>query len=323
MKALITGGAGFIGSHLCDALVAKGYHITIIDNLFRGKYENIANLINKNNSFYKIDLSDFKSIDDVSQIILSQKPDLIFHYAAINGTQYFYDIPSKVVEANSLATLNLMQAIKKSKNKNITWKPKILFASSSEVYGEPLTIPTKENDIIQVDINRHRDSYAVSKIVGEFYIKLMSEEAHINWIILRLFNVYGPRMIGTKYGQVIPEFISRLKNGEYPLTIYGNGEHKRSFCHIKDNIACTIKLAESDIKNEVFNIGNIHEISIKELAVLIMEKMHKIPLFSYLPERNGDHKRRCPDIKKLQGVIKVDDFISLNTGLDELIDKEN
>jgi nucleoside-diphosphate-sugar epimerase len=319
MKALVTGGAGFIGSHLCEFLADRGLKVSIIDNLFRGKLENIEHVLNDNNHFYNIDLSCFENINVVSQLLADEKPDIIFHYAAINGTQYFYDIPGKVMEDNTMMTYCLMKAIKNVKKNDSNWKPKIIYASSSEVYGEPLSLPTKEDDITYVNINHIRDSYAESKLAGEFFVKLVSQELGIDWLILRLFNVYGPRMVGTKYGQVIPEFISRLYAGEYPLTIYGNGEHKRSFCYISDNVKLTFDLALSQARNDVFNIGNIEEISIKTLGSLIMNKMDKKPMFTYLPERDGDHHRRCPDISKLKHAITIDDFVSLDVGLNEMI----
>jgi nucleoside-diphosphate-sugar epimerase len=319
MRAVVTGGAGFIGSHLCEALVEKGYKVSIIDNLFRGKYENIEYLINDRNHFYKIDLSLVEETANVTGIFIREKPELIFHYAAINGTRYFYDIPGKVMEVNSQACYCFMKAVKAAKQANPSWHPKIIYSSSSEVYGEPFTLPTKENDVTYVNVNHARDSYAASKLMGEFYIKLMAEELKIEWIVLRLFNVYGPRMIGTKYGQVIPEFIKRLHDGEYPLKICGDGSHKRSFIYVSDHVKYTLALAVSDTANDIFNIGNTHEISINDLGSLIMQKMNIEPKFTYLPEREGDHKRRCPDITKLKSVSQMNGFITLEEGIDKML----
>ena len=164
-----------------------------------------------------------------------------------------------------------------------------------------------------------RDSYAAAKLIGEFYVKLMAEDVGIDWIIMRLFNVYGPRMVGTKYGQVIPEFIKRLKDGEYPLKVYGNGEHKRSFCYVTDNVKDTVKLAMSSNKNNIYNIGNADEISIKELGERIMTKMGMIPAFEFLPEREGDHKRRCPDTTRLKEAIGESRYLTLDEGLEKML----
>ncbi len=230
MRALVTGGAGFIGSYLAEELAARGCEVSIWDNLFRGKYENIAHLIHNGNYFYELDLAKEENITRMAELLLKERPAYIFHYAAINGTQYFYDIPAKVLEVNTNATYNLMRAVRMAKQSDAGFHTKMIYASSSEVYGEPFSLPTKETDVTYVVTSHIRDSYAAAKLIGEFYVKLMAEETGIDWMILRLFNVYGERMVGTKYGQVIPEFINRLKGGEYPLSIYGNGTHMRSFC---------------------------------------------------------------------------------------------
>lgn len=318
-RAWVTGGAGFIGSYLCEELVERGYEISIIDNLFRGKKENIEHLLNEKNSFYLVDMAEAESVDKMAELLVNEQPELIFHYAAINGTQYFYDIPSQVLEVNSMVTYHLMCAVRKAKVQRKTFQTKIIYASSSETYGEPFSIPSRETDVTYVNVDHIRDSYAAAKLIGEFYVKLMAEEAGIEWIVLRLFNVYGPRMVGTKYGQVIPEFIRRLKDGEYPLKIYGNGEHKRSFCYVTDNVKNTVKLAMSENKNEIYNIGNSDEISIRELGERIMTKMNLVPAFEFLPEREGDHKRRCPDTTKLQNAVGKYEYMTLDEGLEKML----
>jgi len=319
MKALVTGGAGFIGSYLCEELVHGGHEIIIIDNLFRGKYENIEHLLNENNLFFNVDLAETDNIPTLVALLNKYKPELIFHYAAINGTQYFYDIPSKVLEVNTMATRNLMQSLKEVCQSDNTYCPKILYASSSEVYGEPFHLPSRENDVTYVNVASVRDSYAAAKLIGEFYVKLIAEECHFPYINLRLFNVYGPRMIGTKYGQVIPEFITRLKGGEYPLRIYGDGSHMRSFCYVTDNVRLTVALALSNAENEIINIGNDYEISIKDLGIEIMKKMGKEPAFEFLKERVGDHKRRRPDTTKLHHYIGAYQFIELDEGIKRML----
>lgn len=319
MRAIVTGGAGFIGSYLMEELISRGIAVTAWDNLFRGKLENINSLLNAENRFIKIDLAEYANISKMVELILSERPELIFHYAAINGTQYFYDIPAKVLEVNAAATYHLMLALREVKKQMPDYHCKIIYASSSETYGEPFSLPSKETDVTYVNIEHVRDSYAVAKLVGEFYVKLIAEELGLQYIILRLFNVYGPRMIGTKYGQVIPEFIKRLSDGEYPLNIYGNGEHMRSFCYVTDNVRMTVDVALADAPSGVYNIGNDHEVSIFDLATFIMRKMGKQPRFNYLPEREGDHKRRCPDTTKLCQIIGVQDNITLEEGIDRML----
>lgn len=316
MRAIVTGGAGFIGSHLMEELVARGISVTAWDNLFRGRIENIQKLLGDNNHFINLDLARHDMIGEMTRLILEERPELIFHYAAINGTQYFYDIPAQVLEVNAAATYHLMLALREAKRQAPDFCCKVIYASSSETYGEPRSLPTKETDITYVDISHVRDSYAIAKLVGEFYVKLISEELRFHYTILRLFNVYGPRMVGTKYGQVIPEFIQRLSDGEYPLSIYGNGGHRRSFCYVLDNVRMTVDLALSNAEDGVYNIGNSHEISILELAELIMRKMGKEPAVRFLPERTGDHKRRCPDTAKLHQAIGIQSYIPIETGID-------
>ncbi len=276
-------------------------------------------MIRGSNHFYNLDLSIGSSVDQIAEIIDEERPEWIFHYAAINGTQYFYDIPGKVLEVNSLTTYYLMKTVKIVKEKDHLFQTKIVYSSSSEVYGEPFHLPSCEQDITYVNVEHNRDSYAAAKLLGEFYVRLFSEEMGMEWLNLRFFNVYGPKMVGTKYGQVIPEFITRLKEGEYPLRIYGNGDHRRSFCYVDDNVRDTAALALKEGTRGVFNIGNPDEISIRELGSCIMEKMGKKPAFEFLPEREGDHKRRCPDTSRLQAVIGSYPYITLEQGLDRMI----
>lgn len=320
MRALVTGGAGFVGSHLCDELISRDYVVSVWDNLFRGKLENIKGILqDDNNHFEDIDMADSHSIDRMAEIIVEERPELIFHYAAINGTMYFYDIPAKVLETNAGATYNLMLALRKAHEIMPDYAPTIIYASSSEVYGEPLHLPSNENDVTYVNVESTRDSYAAAKLIGEFYVKLMAEELNMPYYIMRLFNVYGPRMVGTKYGQVIPEFITRLKEGEYPLKIYGDGTQTRSFCYVTDNARMTTDLAESDAPSGVYNIGNPDEITIGELAGIVMRKLDLEPKLETSPALAGDHARRWPDVSKLIDVVGEQDLVGLSEGIDKMI----
>lgn len=322
MRAIVTGGAGFIGSYLMEELIGRGIAVTAWDNLFRGKLENIHALLNADNRFVQIDMAEYGNINEMAQLILAERPALIFHYAAINGTQYFYDIPAQVLEVNTSAVYHLMLALREVKRQAPDYHCKVIYASSSETYGEPFSLPSKETDVTYVNVEHVRDSYAAAKLVGEFYVKLIAEELGLDYIILRLFNVYGPRMVGTKYGQVIPEFIQRLSEGEYPLNIYGNGEHMRSFCYVTDNVRMTVDAALAPTGKGIYNIGNSHEVSILNLGTLIMNKMGKEPSFRFLPEREGDHKRRCPDTTKLHALIGVQEYIDLDTGIERMLHVE-
>lgn len=309
MKALVTGVAGFLGSFLSEELLANGYDIVGVDNFFRGKKEYLPQ--HKNFTFYKIDLVNEE--DKFSEIVKKEKPEFVFHYAAINGTKYFYDIPYKVMNDNIRMTQNVLDACTKSTVK------KIIYASSSETYGEPLQIPTPETHPILLNIHTDRDSYASSKAICDFYVKLFAKQNKIDYLLLRIFNTYGPHMDTSEYGQVIPEFIKKMFKDKQ-FTIIGNGQQTRSFCYIEDHTRLVIKLTEK-ITNEVVNIGNDRETKIIDLA----EMIHKIenkpfnPVF--LPGREYDHKRRCPDITKLKKLINDYPKITLKEGLEKTIEE--
>jgi len=303
MKALITGAAGFLGSFLSDELLENGYNVLGIDNFFRGKKKYLPK--NKNFTFYKLDLVIEK--DKLKEIIKKEKPDIVFHYAAINGTKFFYDIPYQVINDNVRMTQNTLDACKKSSVK------KIIYASSSETYGEPLKVPTSETHPILLNIHTDRDSYASSKAICDFYVKLFSKENNLNYLIIRIFNTYGPRMDTSEYGQVIPEFINKIyKQKEF--TIIGDGSQTRSFCYVDDHTRLVRKLAEKS-KNEVVNVGNTEEITIKKLAETIHKLVNKEFKPKYLPSREYDHKRRCPDITKLKNLTGDYPIITLEQGL--------
>ena len=298
--ALVTGAAGFLGSHLCDELLEKGYNVIGIDNFFRGKKENLP--VNSNFKFYEIDLVN----EDISKIVIDENPDIVFHYAAINGTEYFYDIPTKVFNDNIEITKNVLSSIKNSNVK------KVVYTSTSEVYGDNPPLPTPENHMIQLNIFSDRDSYASSKAIGEFYVKYYCLEYEMDYLILRPFNTYGTRMDNTKYGQVVPEFFRKLQDDEF--TIIGDGTQTRSFCHVDDHKRLSVMLSEN-VSNDVINIGNDEQITILELA----QKVHNVNghMFnpSFLPPRDYDTQRRQPDIVKIKTLFPDYQFITIDDGL--------
>ena len=307
MKALVTGAAGFLGSFLSEELLNHNYRVVGIDNFFRGKKEYLPK--HKNFTFYELDLAN--NGKKLNEITKKEKPEIIFHYAAINGTKYFYDIPYQVINDNVRMTQNVLEASKKSSVK------KIIYASSSETYGEPIKTPTPETHPILLNIHTDRDSYASSKAICDFYVKLFAKENNLEYIILRIFNTYGPHMDTSEYGQVIPEFIGKMFNDKN-FTIIGNGEHTRSFCYVTDHVRLVRKLAEETI-NEIVNVGNDEETKIINLAEMMhtIEKKEFKPKF--LPEREYDHKRRQPDISKLKKLTKDQPKITLKEGLTKTI----
>jgi nucleoside-diphosphate-sugar epimerase len=320
MKILITGGAGFIGSFMAKKLIESNEEVIVVDNLFRGSIDNIKDLINNNNfSFFKIDI--INENEKLTTLIEAQLPDIILHYAAINGTKYFYDIPYEVAYTNGIITEKLCLSIQKNLNNN--YKPRIVFSSTSEVYGEPINIPTNETDLTYLRISENRDSYAAGKLYSEFLLKLFAEKHKLDWIIFRIFNVYGPNMVNSSYGQVVPELLPRTIGGEYPLKLIGDGSQRRSFIYIDDHINLTLLALKMAKWNEVYNLGNPEEISILELATNIMKLCSIEPSFEFIENRSGDHLRRCPDLTKLFKYIKNYSFIRLNDGLRLVIDKLN
>ena len=308
MKAVVTGAAGFLGSFLSEELLSNGYNVIGIDNFFRGKKEYLPK--HKNFEFYEIDL--VNQPKDFSNLIKKERFELLFHYAAINGTKYFYDMPYQVINDNVRMTQNVLEACKNSSLK------KIIYASSSEVYGEPLDIPIKETHPILLNIFTDRDCYASSKAISEFYIKLFAKQNNIDFLLLRIFNTYGPHMDSSEYGQVIPEFIDKIFSDK-KFTIIGDGKHTRSFCYVSDHIRLVRKLAEN-VSNEIVNVGNDEETHIIDLAKMLHKMENKNFNPEFLPEREYDHKRRCPDISKLKELISDYPKISLDNGLHKTLE---
>tara|TARA_R100001082_G_scaffold110194_1_gene89442 strand:+ start:1469 stop:2413 length:945 start_codon:yes stop_codon:yes gene_type:complete len=306
-KALVTGAAGFLGSFLSKGLLAQGYKVVGVDNFFRGKPENLPK--HDNFSFYEIDL--VKDSFNLKETIEKEGPDTVFHYAAINGTKYFYDIPYKVLDDNVKMTQNVLRSIEGSGIK------KIIYASSSEVYGHNPGIPTAEDNFIILNANTDRDSYASSKALGEFYIKMFTKKHNMDFVIIRPFNTYGPRMDNTEYGQVVPEFIRKIKNDK-KFSIIGSGEQTRSFCYVDDHTELVISLAKY-AKNDIINIGSDEKITINRLAEMLHEIMGREFDPAFTAPRDYDTKRRQPCIKKLTKHNPNYEFVKIFDGLEKTV----
>jgi len=309
-NVIVTGAAGFIGSFLVEELIRKNYNVLGIDNFFRGSKDNISHLKKSDKfTFLEFDLCNKK--DTLKSIFIDFNPDFIFHYAAINGTKYFYDIPYEVFRTNIISTQNLIYA---SQETNVK---KIIYASSSEVYGHNPEVPTSEKCKTILNIETLRDSYASSKAFGEFLIKLFCRESKTDYLIYRIFNTYGPRMDASEYGQVVPEFIRKVKT-KGKFTIIGNGQHTRSLCFVEDHTKAAVELIEIT-KNKIINIGNDHEITIDYLAKTLHKLVGKSFEPKYLEGRDADTIRRCPDIELLRRHIPDFKFRNLESGLIETI----
>lgn len=310
MKALITGGAGFIGFSLSKYLAERDYDITICDNLFRGQMdEDFRNFIKRDNvRFIKVDLIKKEELDK-----LEKDYEYIYHLAAINGTKYFYDIPHEVLKTNVLSLINVLDWLTNTECKKIVW------TSSSETYAgtiktSKVPIPTPENVPLTIeDVFNPRFSYAGTKIIGELLCINYARRYGFNLSIIRPHNIYGPRM---GYEHVIPQFIERVIKRENPFKIYGV-EQSRAFCFIEDFIRGIKSVGESPRTNgEIINIGNDkEEIKIINLARKIFDISNFHPELEILPPPKGSVDRRCPDITKAKELVGYKPQIDLNTGL--------
>jgi UDP-glucose 4-epimerase len=296
-KVLVTGGAGFIGSHLVDALIEKGYRVVVIDNLSTGKIENI----NKKAKFYKIDICSPK----IREIFKKEKPQICFHLAALPRVPLSVKDPVLTSRVNVLGTINIFKASVDSKVK------RVIFASSSSVYGDQEKLPLREN------MNPNPISpYGLQKYVCEQFTKLFSNLYKISIVSLRYFNVYGPRIdFDSEYSLVIGKFL-KLKAQGKPLTIYGDGNQTRGFCYVDDVVEANILAMKSKkIKGgEVINIGNEKSYSINYLAKLIGGKV------KYLPPRPGDVLHTRADITLAKKLLNWSPKIDFNEGIKKTIE---
>ena len=259
MKALITGGAGFIGSHLAEALLERGHHVTVIDNLSTGRLENIAHLTDHPRFRFAID----SITNEVVMDRLVSECDVIFHLAAAVGVELIVRDPVRVIETNILGT----HAVLKVANR---YRKKVLIASTSEIYGKNNHVPFREDDDrLLGPTTKARWSYSTSKAVDEFLGLAYHRQMGLPVVIFRLFNTVGPRQTG-QYGMVVPRFVQQALRGE-PLTVYGDGQQTRCFCDVEDAVRAIIGLAECpEAVGQVFNIGSTEEISILDLARTVL-----------------------------------------------------
>ncbi len=313
MTSLVTGGAGFIGSHLCEVLLEEGEEVVCLDNFWRGREENITHLLGNKN--FKLVRGDIRDKSLVSETI--KNCDTVYHLAAINGTKYFYEKPLLVMDVNINGTKNILEC---SMNSDVE---RVIFASSSEIYGDAIKIPTPEDTLCRLDnpVATLRHSYSGSKFIGEIFCLSYYDKQGLPITILRYFNTYGPRLIGTPYGQVVSIFINRVLSGEPPI-IYGDGEQTRSFTYISDAVDATIAIARNPrAVGEVFNIGMEREITINELSTLVLKLCGREDLKPIYEEPLvGDCRRRCPDITKIRETIGWKPRIGLEDGLRRTIE---
>ena len=298
MNVLIAGGAGFIGSWLCDYFIEKKHKVIAIDNFTTSKKSNINHLL-KNKNFK------FKIVDITKKINISEKIDAVLNFASIASPIHYQKYKIETLLVGSQGTFNLLELARKN-------KAKYLFASTSEVYGDPLTTPQKETDWGNVNPIGMRSMYDESKRFSEALIMGYHRTYGLDTKIVRIFNTYGPRM-NINDGRAVPQFIYQALNN-IDITVFGKGKQTRSFCYVSDLVEGIYKLLMSKEHLPV-NIGNPNELTIKEIAYEILKltgSKSKI-IYKNLPE--DDPKRRRPDISKAKRILKWKPNVSLNEGL--------
>jgi UDP-glucose 4-epimerase len=303
-KVLVTGGAGFIGSHLVDALVARGVAVTVLDDLSTGKHENIAHHAS-GVTFIEGSVSDQ---DVVMRAV--EGVDTIFHLAAVASVQKSIEHPLETHETNTTGTLAVFEAARKlSINK-------VVYASSSAVYGDLPDMPKTE-----LSQCCPKTPYGLQKMIGEAYAKLYYELHGVKSIGFRCFNVYGSRQdASSPYSGVISLFAKLLNDGKQP-NIYGDGTATRDFVHVSDVVEANLLAAESDINFDVFNIATGKEIAINELLQTMNTALGTDIAPVYQPERAGDIKRSVADISKAQKMLGWSPKMALQEGISELLRK--
>ena len=305
MRVFITGGAGFIGSHLCDALVAEGKEVTILDNLSTGSKKNIAHLEGKIKVFQG-DIRDQKLVES-----LVAESDLVLHMAAALGVDNILENPIESISTNFYGSEIVLNA-------SVKYDKRIIIASTSEIYGKNPKQPLLETDDRVIGTpQKLRWTYSDAKSLEEATAYFLFLTRSLKVTTIRFFNTVGPRQTG-KYGMVIPRFVrSALQNK--PLQIFGDGYQSRVFCHVKDTTRAIIELTKTDTSiGEVFNIGGKGEINILDLAKLIIEKTNSKSTITYTDYTDAyavgyeDMSRRVPDISKIKSYIGWEPIISLD-----------
>jgi UDP-glucose 4-epimerase len=315
MRALITGGAGFIGSHLADALLAAGHQVTVLDDLSTGSMENIAHLKTHPRFRYTVDSVTNEPL--LAELI--DGCDIVFHLAAAVGVKKIVEEPVHTIETNVHGT----EVVLKHANKK---KKLVVIASTSEVYGKSVAVPFHEDDdLVLGPTPKHRWAYACSKAIDEFLALAYWKEKKLPVIIVRFFNTVGPRQSG-QYGMVIPNFVRQALAGQ-PITVHGDGTQSRSFTYVGDVVSALLKLmAEPRAIGQVFNVGNPEEVTILELANRVRQLANSESEIVLVPYEQAydagfeDMPRRVPNLQKIRSLIDYEPHVDLNEILRRVID---
>jgi UDP-glucose 4-epimerase len=313
MRALITGGAGFVGSHLAEALLERGDEVMVLDNLSTGSIENIAPL--KPNPRFRYAVDSVTNEPLTAELI--DQADVVFHLAAAVGVKLIVESPVNTIETNVHGTEMVLKLANKKKKK-------VLVASTSEVYGKSNVVPFREDaDLVLGATTKGRWSYACSKAIDEFLALAYFKEKRLPVVIVRLFNTVGPRQTG-RYGMVVPNFVKQALLG-HPITVFGDGSQSRCFTYVSDVVGALMKLADHpSAVGEVFNVGNDREeVTILDLARRVKERtgskseIELVPYEKAYEEGFEDMPRRVPDISKVKALVGYEPKVHL----DEILDR--
>ena len=312
--ALITGGAGFIGSHLAERLIGAGYRVTVIDNLSTGQIRNLDAL--DGHPQFRAAIEDIRDIHVMDRLV--SECDVILHLAAAVGVQRIISEPIETIETNIGGTEVVLKAARR-------YRKKVLIASTSEVYGKGIRIPfAEDDDSVLGPTIRNRWSYAASKMVDEFLALAYHREVGLPVVIFRLFNTVGPRQSG-QYGMVVPRFVRWALAGE-PILVYGDGEQQRCFGNVFDVVAAIHGLAEhANAVGQVYNIGSGEELSILQLAERVRTRTGSTSDIRLVPYEEAyeigfeDFRRRVPSTDKIRAAIGWSPTTPLDTTIDQII----
>jgi UDP-glucose 4-epimerase len=318
LRVLITGGAGFIGSHLADAYLKRDSHVYVIDDLSTGKIENIQHL--KKNPRFHYTIETVHNHPVTAELV--DECDVIFHMAAAVGVKLIVESPVRTIETNVRGTEVILSLANKKKKK-------VLIASTSEVYGLSSDVPFREDgNLVMGATTKGRWSYACSKAIDEFLALAYWREKKLPTIVVRLFNTVGPRQTG-QYGMVIPTFVKQALAGR-PITVYGDGKQSRCFGYVGDIVGALMGLMEhEDAVGQVFNIGSNEEITILEVAQRVKELTQSTSEIVFVPydeayeEGFEDMPRRVPDITKVRNLVGFKPQMSLDGILKTVIDYQS
>jgi UDP-glucose 4-epimerase len=314
MKAFITGGAGFIGSHLAERLLDRGDQVLVLDDLSTGRMANIEHLVDRDDFTHRIGCA----TDSPLVVELVDRADVTFHLAAAVGVKLIVERPVMTIETNVRATEVVLDAAARKR------KP-VVIASTSEVYGKNTNVPFREEDDLNLGpTTRSRWAYACSKALDEWLAFAYMREKGVPVTIARLFNTVGPRQVG-HYGMVLPSFARQALSGE-PITVYGDGKQARCFVHVKDAVEALLALADTpEARGEVVNVGSDEEVTILELANRVKARAKSDSPIEFIPydeayaEGFEDMPRRVPDVKKLTALTGVRPSTSLDETIDDVL----